>query len=165
MPEMKDLIYHGVRQQITRVLKAMGEDRISQGLTAFENGASTWSACFFARAYPEVRLAGLGANPELQIANLLGMGDNKVPMRIVYHTFDGVGITMTKKAMHEFIRAFLDEGRDPAVNNEIDKLIAGVNYEGAEEKAVDFAECAVVNHAPAWMERETWDNEQKAETD
>lgn len=152
MADVKDLFYHGVRHQITRVLKAMGEDRISLGLTAFENGASTWSACFFARAYPEVNLTW--ADPEAKIAELLGMPGNKVPMRIVYRTFDGVGITMTKDAMLQFIRAFLDEGRDEKVQAGIDELLAGVKFEGAEDKPVDFAECAVVNHAPEWMERE-----------
>ena len=28
MPNVKDLMYHGVREQISRVLKAMGEERI-----------------------------------------------------------------------------------------------------------------------------------------
>jgi len=152
MPEVKDLFYHGVRHQITRVLKAMGEDRISQGLTAFENGASSWTACFFARAYPEVNL-NIG-DPELRIAGLLGMGDNKVPMRIVYRTFDSAGFVMTKNGMHEFIRGFLDEQRPDSVNAAIDEVLSGVKYEGAEDKAIDFKECAVVNHAPEWMGRD-----------
>lgn len=157
MADVKDLIYHGVREQITRVLKAMGEDRISQGLTAFENGASTWSACFFARAYPEVNLT-IG-NPEERIAELLGMPGNKVPMRIVYHTFDGCGVSMTKKGMLEFIRAFLDEQRPKDVQDAIDSVLKGINYAGAEDKAVDFTECAVVNHQPEWMSRE-WGTEE-----
>lgn len=152
MADVKDLFYHGVRQQITRVLKAMGEDRISQGLTAFEDGASTWTACFFARAFPEVNLE-LG-NPEEKIADLLGMPGNKVPMRIVYRTFDGVGFVMTKKAMKDFIRGFLDEQRDPKIQAGIDDLLAQVKYEGAEEKPIDFAECAVVNERPEWMGRD-----------
>lgn len=158
MADVRDLFYHGVRHQITRVLKGMGEDRISQGLTAFENGASTWSACFFARAYPEVNL-NFG-DPELKIAEMLGMPGNKVPMRIVYRTFDGVGTVMTRDAMKSFIRGFLDEQRDPAVQAGIDDLLKGINYEGAEEKGIDFEECAVVNHAPEWMERD-WAGEKK----
>ena len=157
MPEVKDLFYHGVRHQITRVLKAMGEDRISQGLTAFENGSSTWSACFFARAYPEVNL--VMGNPEERIAELLGMPGNKVPMRIVYHTFDGVGFVMSKKGMHEFISSFLDEQRSPAVNAAIDDVLKGVKFEGAEEKPIDFAVCAVANEQP-WMARD-WSPEQE----
>lgn len=152
MPNVKDLMYHGVREQITRVLKAMGEDRISLGLNAFENGASTWSACFFAQAYPEVNL-NIG-DPEARIADLLGMPGNKVPMRIVYRTFDGAGISMTKKGMMEFIRGFLDEQRPAEVQDAIDSVLKGINFAGAEDKAVDFTECAVVNHKPEWMDRE-----------
>jgi hypothetical protein len=151
MANVKDLFYHGVRDQITRVLKAMGEDRISQGLTAFENGASTWTACFFARAYPEVNLTMV--DPEAKIADLLGMPGNKVPMRIVYRTFDGAGISMTKQGMLDFIRGFLDEQRPAAVNEAIDSIISGINYDGAEEKSLNFQECATVNHQPEWMER------------
>jgi hypothetical protein len=160
LPEAKDLFYHGVRQQITRVLKAMGEDRISQGLTAFESGASTWSACFFARAYPDVNL-NMG-DPEAKIAELLGMPGNKVPMRIVYYTFDGIGFVMTKKGMQEFIRGFLDEQRDPKVQAGIDDLLKGLSFKGAEEKAIDFNECAVVNEKqPGWMGRD-WSPEPSA---
>lgn len=159
MANVKDLFYHGVREQITRVLKAMGEDRISLGLTAFENGASTWSACFFARAYPEVNLTM--HDPEAKIADLLGMPGNKVPMRIVYRTFDGAGISMTKDGMLQFIRGFLDEQRPAAVQDAIDSVLKGVNYAGAEDKAIDFQECAVVNHTPEWMNRE-WSPEQEA---
>lgn len=158
MPDVKNLFYHGVRDQITRVLKAMGEDRISQGLTAFENGASTWTACFFARAYPEVNLV-IG-DPESKIAELLGMPGNKVPMRIVYRTFDGAGISMTQKGMLDFIRGFLDEQRPAAVNEAIDSVLKGIKFEGAEERPLDFTECAVVNHAPEWMDRD-WSPEKE----
>ena len=148
MADVKDLFYHGVRHQIKRVLDAMGEDRISLGLNAFENGASTWSACFFAQAFPEVNLQ-MG-DPEAKIADLLGMPGNKVPMRIVYRTFDGAGVSMTKKGLVAFIQDFLDEKRDPAV----EAILKGIDYAGAEDKGVDFAECAVVNHKPEWMNRE-----------
>lgn len=162
MADVKDLFYHGVRHQITRVLQAMGPDRISLGLNAFENGASNWSACFFAQAYPEVRLT-MG-DPEAIIADKLGMPGNKVPMRIVYRTFDGVGVTMTKKGMMEFMQGFLDESRDAAVQKGIDDLLAGVKFEGAEDEPIDFAKCAVVNSAPGWMGRD-WSEGQKPEGD
>lgn len=156
MPNVKDLMYHGVREQITRVLKAMGEDRISLGMTAFENGASSWSACFFARAYPEVNLHF--QDPEAKIADLLGMPGNKVPMRIVYRTFDGAGISMTKDGMLKFIRAFLDDQRPAEMQAAMDDVLKGINYAGAEDKPVNFQECAVINHAPEWMERD-WSSE------
>ena len=93
-------------------------------------------------------------DPEAKIAELLGMPGNKVPMRIVYRTFDSVGTVMTKSAMLQFMRGFLDEQRDPQIQAGIDDLLSQVKYEGAEEKAIDFAECAVVNHQPEWMERQ-----------
>ena len=159
MPNVKDLMYHGVREQISRVLKAMGEERILKGISAFENGASTWSACFFARAYPEVNL--VMGDPELRIAELLGRPGNKVPMRIVYRTFDGAGISMTKTGMRDFIRAFLDDQRPAEVQDAIDSVLKGIDFSGAEEKKIDFAECAVVNHKPEWMDRE-WNPDAQA---
>lgn len=136
---VKDAFYHGVRQQITRVLKAMGEDRIEKGLTAFQDGASHWGACFFARAYPEVRLGSKG-DPEEQVAALLGMPGNKVPMRIVYRTFDGVSLEMTKSGLKKFIEDFLDEQRPAEVTEAINDLLSKVNYQGAAETAIDFNE-------------------------
>jgi hypothetical protein len=141
MAEMKDLIFHGVRQQISRVLTAMGEKRVLDGISAFETGASNWSACFFARAYPEVDLRA--GEPEGQIAALLGMGKNKVPMRIVYRTFDGMNITMKKSELLDFCRGFLDEQRDPEQQAAIDAVISGIDYKGAEDAPIDFAKCAV----------------------
>jgi hypothetical protein len=159
MPEMKDLIYHGVRSQIKRVLEAMGEERILNGITAFETGASNWSACFFARAYPEVRLT-IG-NPEERIAELLGMPGNKVPMRIVYRTFDGINITMTRQGLLDFCRGFLDEKRDPDVQKAIDSVLNSVNYEGAEEKPIDFTVCAVTQQMTEPWESREWTPEKE----
>ena len=153
MANVKDLFYHGARQQIRRVFEAMGEDRISQGVTAFETGASNWTACFFARAYPEVNL-NIG-DPELKIAQLLGMGTNKVPMRIVYHTFDSNSIVMTRQGLLDMIHGFLDEKRSPDVQNAIDDLLKNTNYEGAEDKPIDFSVCAVTQQMQEpWAQRE-----------
>jgi len=140
MAEMKDLIFHGVRQQISRVLTAMGEKRVLDGISAFEDGASNWSACFFARAYPEINLH---RDPENQIAELLGMGQNKVPMRIVYRTFDGMNITMKKPELLSFCRGFLDKQRDPGVEAAINAVLSGIDYKGAEDAPIDFAKCEV----------------------
>jgi len=113
MADVRDLFYHGMRQQIRRVLDAMGPERIDMGLTAFETGMSSWSACFFARAFPEVNLNSV--DPERKIAQLLGMGDNRVPMRIVYHTFDGASHFMTKQQLRKFIEDIRDESRPSEV--------------------------------------------------
>lgn len=148
MPSVKQLMHEGIRHQITRVLEAMGDQRIEKGLTAFKDGASTWTACFFARAYPEINL--LDRDPEARIAELLGMPGNKVPMRIVYRTFDGLGIGMTKRGMEDFIVKFLAQNQEDEA--ELDAAIAGVNYTGAEDRPIDFNECATVNHAPEWAQ-------------
>jgi hypothetical protein len=159
MADVKDLFYHGTRQQIKRVLEAMGEERILNGITAFETGASNWSACFFARAYPEVNL-NIG-DPELKIAGMLGMGTNKVPMRIVYRTFDSMSIVMTRKGLLDMIRGFLDEQRDPDVQSAITDLLKNTSYAGAEEKPIDFTVCAVTQQmAEPWAQRE-WDAEKE----
>lgn len=150
MADVRDLFYHGVRHQIRRVLEAMGPEKIEMGLTAFENGASNWSACFFARAYPELNL---NYDPENVIAKALGMEGNRVPMRIVYRTFDSIGVSMTKQGLVEFIRNFLDEKRDPEAQAGIEELLRGVKYEGAEDEAVDFAKCAVLNES-SWATRD-----------
>jgi hypothetical protein len=150
---VKDLFYHGTRQQIRRVLEAMGPDRISQGVTAFETGASNWSACFFARAYPEVNL-NIG-DPELKIAQLLDMGTNKVPMRIVYRTFDSMSTVMTRKGLLDIIHGFLDEKRDPEVQEAINELMANTKYEGVEDKPIDFSVCAVTQQMQEpWASRD-----------
>lgn len=117
----------------------MGPERIDAGLTAFKDGESSWSACFFARAYPELQLHR--GDAEAKVAKALGMEDNKVPMRIVYHTFDGLGITMSKSELRGFIESFVKDKQNPEVAAEIEKLLSTLNYEGVEEKELDFALC------------------------
>lgn len=134
---VKDAFYHGIRQQIRRVLEAMGEERVAMGLTAFDTGASNWGSCFFARAYPEVKL-GHKEDPEEQVATLLGMPGNKVPMRIVYKTFDGLSWTISKGALHEFIKSFLDEQRSAAVDASVEALLRSIDYSDVEDKPVNF---------------------------
>lgn len=131
--DIRDAFYHGVRHQVRRVLEAMGPERIERGLTAFENGASNWSHCFFARAYPELSLNS--GRAEFQVAQALGMGTNRVPMRIVYTLFDGVGskTTMTKGDLRKFIEGFLDEKRDPEVQKAIDDLIRSTDFSTAHD--------------------------------
>lgn len=107
MPDLAEVYYDGLRQQISRVLDLLGPDRVEKGLTAFEDGASTWSHCFFARALaPEVLLHG-----EEDVARALGLtnptaknGLNLVPVRIVYRTFDGCSSWMSKEDLRQMIR-------------------------------------------------------------
>lgn len=134
MPDVRDLFYHGVRHQIRRVLDAMGTDRIDAGLTAFEDGASNWASCFFARAYPELRFYST-PQAEYAIAEALGMGTNRVPMRIVYRTFDGYGIDMTKEQLRSFIEAIRDESRP----DEVLDLLRSIDYTDTESTPADFS--------------------------
>lgn len=113
MPDLSEMYYDGLRQQIARVMHLLGDERIEKGLTAFENGASTWSHCFFARALAPERLNG-----EEDVARILGLknpntrhGLNLVPVRIVYRTFDGASQWMTKDDLRQMIRTLQDEGK------------------------------------------------------
>lgn len=114
MADVRDIFYHGIRQQIRRVLDAMGDERIDKGLTAFEDGASNWQHCFFARAF-KGELDLMAGNPEYQLAKALGFGTNRVPVRIVYNIFDGNGLDMTKDELKQFITAVRDESRPEEV--------------------------------------------------
>lgn len=121
MADVNVMFYHGVRQQIRRVLKALGKDRIEKGLTAFDDGSHDWSHCFFARAFEgEMRLDAVG-DPEAVIMHRLNI-DTRVPIRIVWNLFDQYdpytqhqGGTMTIKEFRSFIEGFLDEQRDSEV--------------------------------------------------
>ena len=116
------------------------QDALNESEEAFKDGASNWGACFFARAYPELNLQV--GQPEFMIADALGMGTNRVPMRIVYSLFDGLGKgrTMSKAELQSYIRAFLDDVQDPemlrAINSLIDETRCG-EY-ALNNKAVEF---------------------------
>ena len=112
MADIRDLFYHGVREQFRRVLVAMGPDRIDAGLTAFEDGSNDWSNCFFARAYPELKRAG--QHPEYFLRDALGF-KTIIPIRIVWHTFDNLNHYMTPKQMREFVTSVRDEQRPEEV--------------------------------------------------
>lgn len=137
MADVKDLFYHGVRHQIGRVLNAMGEDRVRMGLTAFDDGAKNWSACFFARAYPELLLHSCG-DPELAVSKKLGMGDNKVPMRIVYRTFDGLSSSISREQMQAFMQSFLERQTMAEVEPEVLELLRSIDYSNVETDEVVY---------------------------
>lgn len=138
MANVKDLFYHGVRQQIGRVLTAMGEERVRLGLRAFDEGASNWSRCFFAMAYPEHRLGAKG-DPEDQVAELLGMPGNRVPMRIVYRTFDGLSTSITRPQMRKFIESFLvAEQEREASSDAVMALLRSVDYSDVDSMPADL---------------------------
>lgn len=136
MADVRDLFYHGIRHNIRRVLVALGPERVDKGLTAFEDGASNWSECFFARALkPEHDLTR--GEPERVICEALGLlstdgRPNRVPVRLVWQTFDSISTLITRDEMRKFIEDVRDEMR-PA---EVIELLRQVNYEGVEERPI-----------------------------
>ncbi len=123
MANIQDLFYHGIRQQIRRVLVLLGEERTDKGLTAFEDGSSDWSHCFFARALAPARL-----NDEWCVARELGI-DTVIPIRIVYRTFDGQGRWINRDELKKFIEAVRDESRP----SEVMELLKSIDYKGSED--------------------------------
>lgn len=130
---LKDAFYHGIRQQIRTVLERMGPERVDGGLTAFEDGASNWSECFFARAYPDLNLE---RRPEMQLKEALAL-PTLVPIKIVYRAFDGLGVTMTKDQMRQFVESVRDESR-PA---EVLAVLRTVDYTNVETTEVTSGSC------------------------
>jgi len=132
---VNDIFYHGIRSQVRRVLGLLGDERIAKGLTAFEDGASSWSQCFFARALAPARL-----HSEDDVCRILDLrtteGDlNRVPVRIIYRTFDGLSPLMKKKELMDLIVAIRDESRP----DEVMQLLRSINYAGAEDTPVEMA--------------------------
>lgn len=129
--DVRDIYYHGIRHQVKRVLQAMGEQRVLDGISAFENGQHNWSACFFARAYPDLKLHEQ-SDPETVLMDKLDLP--RTPIRIVWHLFDnfGRGVTMSQKELHEFVRGFLDDQRDPIVQKNIEDLMRSMDFTKAE---------------------------------
>lgn len=138
--ELNNLFYIGIRQQIRRVLNALGPERTDKGLTAFEDGASNWQQCFFARALAD-DAAFRRERGEIGVAKALGLlskdgSPNLVPVRIVYCTFDGNSKLITRKELNDFITAVRDGQRPEAVM----EVLRGVSYEHASERAIpEFA--------------------------
>ena len=134
--EVSNIFYIGIRQQIRRVLNALGPERTDKGLTAFEDGASNWHQCFFARA--------LADDPTFQeyrdedgVALALGLtyasgAPNLIPVRIVYHTFDGQSKLITREELNEFITAVRD-GQRP---EQVMEVLRSIDYKGVESKPV-----------------------------
>lgn len=126
----KDIFYHGIRDQIRRVLTAMGPDRVDAGMTAFEDGSSDWSNCFFARAYPDLALNQ--GSPEAKLCEALGL-TTTLPLRTVWVTFDSASKWITRPQLKQFINDVLDESR-PA---EVMELLRSLDASGAKLDAAE----------------------------
>lgn len=142
---LQDVFYHGIRSQIRRVLSAMTDEEIDRGLTAFVDGQKNWSHCFFARACPALDLdqrsttIGLGETilgPEEKLQRHFNI-PTPVPIRIVYCTFDGHGVAMTREQMRDFIKEVRTS--DDGVSQEVLDLLKSVDYAGVEDREVSVA--------------------------
>jgi hypothetical protein len=131
---VNDAFYHGIRHQIRRVLEKLGDERIDAGMTAFEDGASNWSQCWFARALAPERL-----RDETDVARILGFkngsgGWNLVPVRIIYRTFDGCSTLLTRDELAKLITDIRDESRP----SEVMQLLRSINYTNVETTPVQM---------------------------
>lgn len=143
MADMRDVIYHGVRQQIRRVLQKMTDEELDRGIDAFETGASTWAHCFFARALDMEAHKTVAynwrfgrkvyADPVQWIMVRLEI-DSPVPIKLIYQTFDGMSHAIKRSEMKEFITSLRDERRP----DEVMALLRGINYDAPIQTA-----CAV----------------------
>jgi hypothetical protein len=140
MANVKDLFYHGIRQQVREVVTRLGNDRTDEGLTAFEDGHSSWADCFFARALRNDKAFRAEPN-EFGVARTLGFfststksGLNVIPVRIVYMTFDGMSTQITKAEMRQLITDLRDESRP----DELMRLLRNIDYSGVEDKPAVF---------------------------
>jgi len=134
--EVNNLFYIGIRQQIRRVLNALGPERTDMGLTAFEDGASNWHECFFARALANDEVFKADRD-ETGVAKALGLlsengTPNLVPVRIVYATFDGNSKLISRDELNEFIVAVRDGQRPEAVM----EVLQQANYKDVNERAL-----------------------------
>lgn len=126
---IQDIQYHGIREQCSRILKLMTNDEIDNGLTAFEDGASSWASCWFARALPYLYLDEGQAERKLMEHFKLGTA---IPIRMMYCTFDGAGVQMTKDALRQFIEAIRDERRPAEVN----EILRNIDFSGVEDREI-----------------------------
>lgn len=127
--DLSTALYHGIYHQTRRVLTAMTDDQLDCGLEAFESGASNWSDCFFAMAFKgEVNLNNVANGPEYWLANRLGLGTNRIPIRIVYSLFDGVGNQfMSKSDLHRLMNDIRDDRRP----EDVIAILRGIDFDVA----------------------------------
>lgn len=144
MANVADLFYHGALHQIRRVITALGEERTDKGITAFEDGASNWSDCFFARALADDATFQRERN-EHGVARTLGFvradgGLNLVPVRLVYFAFDNRESKTTGVLTHEQIKKFIVDVRDESRDADAMRLLRSLDFSTFdEEKPVQMA--------------------------
>lgn len=145
---IQDIFYHGIREQIRRIVTQMTDLEIERGLDAFDTGSSSWSHCFFARALPQLELDE--GKPEQKLMEHFGL-KNRIPLRVIWCTFDGAGKVVSREQLRQFIKEIHLGESSP----ELDDMLRKIDYKAAEDKSLEA--CAVPGK-PYPVERdETWD--------
>lgn len=148
MPDVQDLFYHGIRENIRRVVLALGEDRTDKGLTAFEDGSHDWGNCFFARAFKGELQLSYAKDPEKLICEAIGLMTtkadgtqypNKIPVRLVWHTFDNGSVLITADEMKKLITDIRDESRPEGMM----QFLRSINFDHVESAPVQAHACEV----------------------
>lgn len=138
-------------QHIRRVLKALGPERIDKALTAFDDGKSNWSQCFFARAVQgevdlnkaswktipaDISKRGI-IGPEYELMKLLGLSD-AVSIRFVWQSFDSAHATgMTRKKLKSMIEEILAVESAKDISKEMEQFLNEVNFDPNQQMAMD----------------------------
>ena len=130
--DLKTVMYHGRIQLLRTMVDALGQNRLAKGLTAFDDGESTWSECFFARAFEgEMNLRSRTA--ENQIKSKLGM-KSIVPIRFTWQAFDSARSTgIDRKELQRLLREIMVTKDLESLNLELNPLVNVPSYDEGKE--------------------------------
>lgn len=120
---IQDAFYHGRIMHIRNVLTALGPIRVTKAMTAFDDGQSNWSECFFARAFQGE--LDLHRNPEQQIKAAIGL-KSIVPIRFVWRSFDSARETgMTRATLEKLIKEIMTQQHSDAA----EKFLRSIEFD------------------------------------
>ena len=124
--DLQTIFYHARIVHLRNVLTALGPVRVAKGMTAFDDGESNWSNCFFARAFKGE--LNLNHNAEHRIQNALHL-PTRVSIRFTWRAFDSAKDTgMTREALKDMIEKITAKTNDEAV----DKFLASIEFNESE---------------------------------
>ncbi len=127
-------------QLLKQVITALGPERMAKAMTAFVDGRSSWSECFFARAF-EGEIC-LNKNPEQQIQDALGL-PTKVAIRFTWTAFDSCqGTGIKRKDLEALCKRIVEEDK---MSDDIADFVRSVNFDEFKTVSLD---CAVPIEKP-----------------
>lgn len=124
--DIQTAFYHARYQHLRNVLTALGPIRVAKAMTAFEDGRSNWSQCFFARAFegeldlnnrvvvPVEILERKILAPEWQIMNALKF-KTVIPIRFVWQAFDRHNRGTTREKLQNMCKEIVANQHNDAV--------------------------------------------------